>query len=49
MDARQRALEFAMGDEVFLKVSQTIVRFGTKEKFSQRYIGLVVIIARVGA
>jgi hypothetical protein len=44
-------LEFAVGDEVFLKVSPTrgIVRFGTKGKLSPRYIGPYVIIARVGA
>jgi hypothetical protein len=50
-DVRQRALEFAMGDEVFLKVSLTkgIVPFSAKGKLSPRYIGSYVIITRVGA
>jgi len=50
-DIRRRDLEFAVGDEVFLKVSPTrgVVRFGTKGKLSLRYIGPYVIIARVGA
>jgi hypothetical protein len=40
-DVRRRDLEFAVGDEVLLKVSPTkgIVRFGIKEKLSPRYIG----------
>jgi hypothetical protein len=43
-------LEFAVGDEVLLKVSPTkgIVRFGIKEKLSPIYIGPYLIIARVG-
>ena len=50
-DIRRRDLEFAVGDEVFLKVSPTrgVVRYGTKGKLSLRYIGPYVIIARVGA
>ena len=50
-DIRRRDLEFAVGDEVFLKVSpiRGVVRFVTKGKLSPRYIGPYVIIARVGA
>jgi hypothetical protein len=51
VDVRRRDLEFAMGDEVLLKVSPTkgIVRFGIKGKLSPRYIGPYLIIARVGS
>jgi hypothetical protein len=44
-------LEFAVGDEVLLKVSPTkgIVRFGIKGKLSPRYIGPYLITARVGS
>jgi hypothetical protein len=39
-DVRRRDLEFAVGDEVLLKVSPTkgIVRFGTRGKLNPRYI-----------
>jgi hypothetical protein len=44
-------LEFAVGDEVFLKMSPTkgIVRFGIKVKLSPRYIVPYLITARVGS
>jgi hypothetical protein len=44
-------LEFAVGDEVLLKVSPTkgIVHFGIKGKLSPRYIGPYLIIAQVGS
>jgi hypothetical protein len=50
-DVRPRDLEFAVGDEVLLKVSLTkgIVRFGIKGKLSPRYIGPYLITARVGS
>jgi hypothetical protein len=47
VDVRRRDLEFAVGDEVLLKVSPTkgTVRFGTKGKLSPRYIGPYLITA----
>jgi hypothetical protein len=50
-DVRRRDLEFAVGDQVLLKVSPTkgIVHFGTTGKLNPRYIGPSVIIARVGS
>jgi hypothetical protein len=44
-------LEFAVGDEVLLKVPPTkgIVHFGIKGKLSPRYIGPYLITARVGS
>lgn len=50
-DTRRRDLEFAVGDQVLLRVSPTkgIVRFGTTGKLSPRYIGPFVITARVGS
>jgi hypothetical protein len=44
-------LEFAVGDEVLLKVSPTkgIIRFDIKGKLSPRYIGPYLITARVGS
>jgi hypothetical protein len=50
-DVRRRDLEFAVGDEVLLKVSSTkgIVRFGIKGKLSPRYIGSYLITAQVGS
>jgi hypothetical protein len=43
-------LEFAVGDEVLLKVSpkKGIVHFGIKGKLSPRYLGPYLITARVG-
>jgi hypothetical protein len=42
-------LEFAVGDQVLLRVSPTkgVVRFGVSRKFSPRYIGPFTILARV--
>ena len=50
-DVRRRDLEFVVGDHVLLRVSPTkgVVRFGTTGKLSPRYIGLFVIIVRVGS
>jgi hypothetical protein len=50
-DVRRRDLEFAVGDEVLLKMSPTkgIVHFGIKGKLSPRYIGPYLITARVGS
>jgi hypothetical protein len=51
-DVRRRDLEFAVGDQVLLRVSPTkgVVRFGVSEKLiSPRYIGLFPILARVGS
>jgi hypothetical protein len=44
-------MEFAVGDEVLLKVSPTkgIVRFGTRGKLNPRYVGPYLITARVGS
>jgi hypothetical protein len=43
-------LEFAVGDQVLLRVSPTkgVVRFGVSGKLSPRYIGLFTILAWVG-
>jgi hypothetical protein len=50
-DIRRRDLEFAVGDEVLLKVSpiKGIVCFGIKGKLSTRYIGPYLITSRVGS
>jgi hypothetical protein len=50
-DVRRRDLEFAVGDQVLLRVSPTrgVVRFGVSGKLSQRYIGPFSILARVGS
>jgi hypothetical protein len=42
-------LEFAVGDQVLLRVSPTkgVVRFGVSRKLSPRYIGMFSILARV--
>jgi hypothetical protein len=51
VDVRQRDLEFAVGDEVLLKVSlmKGIVPFGIKGKLRSRYIGPNLITTRVGS
>jgi hypothetical protein len=48
---RRRDLEFAVDDQVLLKVSPTrgVVRFGVSGKLSPRYIGPFSILARVGS
>ena len=40
-----------VGDHVFLKISPTlgVIRFGSKEKLSPRYIGPFEIVERIGA
>jgi hypothetical protein len=50
-DVRRRDLEFAVGDQVLLRVSPTrgVVRFGVSGKLSRRYIGPFSILARVGS
>jgi hypothetical protein len=50
-DVRRRDLEFAVGDQVLLKVSPTrgVVRFDVSRKLSPRYIGLFSILAQVGS
>jgi hypothetical protein len=47
---RRRDLEFAVGDQVLLRVSPTkgVVRYGVTRKLSPRYIGPFTILARVG-
>ncbi|KAD5508378.1 hypothetical protein E3N88_16081 [Mikania micrantha] len=49
-DKHRRALEFKVGDHVFLKVSpcRGVRRFGIKGKLSPRYIGPFEILDRIG-
>ncbi|KAK8619690.1 hypothetical protein V6N13_135972 [Hibiscus sabdariffa] len=49
-DRRRKDLEFAVGDQVFLKVSpwKKVLRFGRKGKLSPRFIGPYRILERVG-
>ena len=49
-DKRRRPLEFAVGDDVMLKVSpwKGIIRFRKRGKLSPRYIGPFKIVTRVG-
>nr|GFB65509.1 hypothetical protein [Tanacetum cinerariifolium] len=50
VDRHRRALEFKLGDRVFLKVSpcRDVQRFGLKGKLSPRFIGPFKILDRVG-
>jgi hypothetical protein len=50
-DVRRWDLEFAVGDQVLLRVSPTrgVVRFGVSGKLSPRYIGPFSILASVGS
>jgi ribosomal protein L21E len=50
-DVRRRDLEFAVGDQVLLRVSPTkgFVRFSVSGKLSPRYIGPFSIVAQVGS
>ena len=47
---RRRPLEFEVGDHVFLKVmpKRGVVRFGKRGKLSQRFIGTLEILERLG-
>ncbi|KAK8623622.1 hypothetical protein V6N13_064989 [Hibiscus sabdariffa] len=49
-DRRWKDIEFAVGDQVFLKVSpwKKVLRFGRKGKLSPRFIGPYRILERVG-
>jgi hypothetical protein len=49
-DTRSRLLEFKEGDHVYLKVSpiRGMRRFKVKLKLSRRFIGLFLILKRVG-
>jgi hypothetical protein len=49
-DRRRRALEFEVGDKVFLKITPVkgIKRFGKKGKLSPRYIGPYEILEKIG-
>ncbi|XP_022866579.1 uncharacterized protein LOC111386351 [Olea europaea var. sylvestris] len=48
-DRRQKELEFAVGDSVFLKVTpmKGVLRFGKREKLRPRYIGSFEILKKV--
>ncbi|CAN4084926.1 unnamed protein product [Withania somnifera] len=50
VDRRLRALEFGVGDKVFLRVSpmRGVMRFGRRGKLSPRFIGPYEILERVG-
>jgi hypothetical protein len=50
-DVRRRDLEFAVGDQVLLRVSPTrgVIRFSVSGKLSLRYIGPFSILAWVGS
>ncbi len=50
MNVRRRALEFADGDKVFLRVApmKGVTRFGKKGKLNPRYIRLFEVLERVG-
>ncbi|XP_073019315.1 uncharacterized protein [Primulina eburnea] len=49
-DQRRRALEFAVGDHVFVKVApmKGVMRFGKKGKLSPRFIGSFETLDKVG-
>ena len=49
-DTNRRPLEFRTGDHVFLRISpiKGVIRFGTREKLSPRYIGPIEILDSVG-
>jgi hypothetical protein len=50
-DVRRRDMEFALGDQVLLRVSPTrgVIRFGVSRKLSPRYIGPFSILSRIGS
>jgi hypothetical protein len=47
---QHRPLEFKAGDRMYLRVSPTggMKRFGIKDKLAPRYIGLFLILVRLG-
>ena len=49
-DLKRRAVQFRVGDHVFLKISpmKGVMRFGKKGKLAPRYIGPYEILDRVG-
>ena len=49
-DNRKRALEFEVGDQVYLKIlpMKGVMKFGRKGKLSPRYIGSYEVLQRVG-
>ena len=49
-DLKRKAIEYEVGDKVFLKVSpwRKILRFGKKGKLSPRFIGPCEILERIG-
>ncbi|XP_027768525.1 uncharacterized protein LOC114074737 [Solanum pennellii] len=49
-DNRKRPLEFDVADQVYLKISplKGVMRFGTKEKLSPRYVGRYEVLQRAG-
>ena len=49
-DSRHRAVEFQVGDFVFLRVSpmKGVSRFGIAGKLSLRFVGPFEVVARVG-
>ncbi|KAA3451196.1 reverse transcriptase [Gossypium australe] len=50
VDLKRKEIEFQVGDNVFLKVSQwkKILRFGCKGKLNPRFIGPYEVIERIG-
>ncbi|KAA3473738.1 DNA/RNA polymerases superfamily protein [Gossypium australe] len=50
-DLKRKDIEFAVGDQFFLKVSQwkKVLRFGRKRKLSPRFIGPYHVLKRVGS
>ena len=50
-DRRWRSSEFAVGDQVFLKVYplRNVIRFGRRGKLAPRFIGPFRIVERVGS
>ena len=50
VDQKRRAVQFEIGDHIFLKVSPTkgVMRFGRREMLNPRYIGPFEILEREG-
>lgn len=51
VNQRQRGLEFAVGDLVFVKLSllRNVVRFGSRGKLTSKIIGPFPILERIGS